>query len=88
MDLVSFREFLRELSLCINFKISIHQPPSQTNTNSKFDGFKQLRAVLCLMALMGLTWIVGAFTIDGISGLVFQYTFAITNISQVLLFGL
>jgi len=48
------------------------------------DSFKQLRAVLCLMALMGLGWIVGAFTVDGVSGLVFQYIFCITNISQVL----
>lgn len=50
------------------------------------DSLTQLRAVLCLMALMGLGWIAGAFTIDGPSGLVFQYIFTITNISQVLTF--
>jgi hypothetical protein len=47
------------------------------------DSLTQLRAVLCLMALMGLGWISGAFTIDGPSSLVFQYIFTITNISQV-----
>ena len=47
------------------------------------DSLTQLRAVLCLMALMGLGWIAGAFTIDGPSGLVFQYIFTIANISQV-----
>lgn len=57
----------------------------QASTRNKMDHFTQLRAVLCLMALMGLGWIVGAFTVDGPSGLVFQYIFTITNISQGIL---
>ncbi|XP_063685334.1 uncharacterized protein LOC134819343 isoform X2 [Bolinopsis microptera] len=54
-------------------------------SQKKMDSLTQLRAVLCLMALMGLGWIAGAFTIDGPSGLVFQYIFTIANISQGIL---
>ncbi|KAL5266201.1 hypothetical protein ACHWQZ_G003570 [Mnemiopsis leidyi] len=54
-------------------------------SQKKMDSLTQLRAVLCLMALMGLGWVSGAFTIDGPSGLVFQYIFTITNISQGIL---
>eukprot|EP00116_Pleurobrachia_bachei_P010948 sb/3471210/ len=57
----------------------------QASTKGKMDRFKQMRAVVCLMALMGLGWIVGAFTIKGTSGLVFQYIFVIANISQGIL---
>ena len=47
------------------------------------DSLHQLRAVVCLMALMGLTWIFGAFTVNGVGGLIFHYLFAVLNVLQV-----